>query len=166
MIGTLVSSSALLACLVAVPVTFVVLFAGVIGPNVASGAMGALLAFVLPAVSPGTASVIPDRLAGWWLASVVSTAAVLLLSPKSPGDKLRGSAVTLATTLAAEVDAMADGTATPEQHAACVAAKHGLITTFAATPYRPTGLATADQALEPSVSTERPAKLTSSQRVR
>ncbi|MBV9208386.1 MAG: hypothetical protein JO037_23945, partial [Actinobacteria bacterium] len=55
-IGTLVSSSALLASLVAVPVTFVVLFAGAIEPNAASGAMGALVPFVLSAVSAGTAS--------------------------------------------------------------------------------------------------------------
>ena len=80
-IGTLVSSSALLATLVTLPVAFGVLFAGAIGPNWASGAMGSLLAFVLPAVSAGTASTIPARLAGWWLASVAGTAAVLLLSP-------------------------------------------------------------------------------------
>ena len=80
-IGTLVSSSALLATLVTLPVAFLVLFAGAIGPNWASGAMGSLLAFVLPAVSAGTASTIPARLAGWWLASAAGTAAVLLLSP-------------------------------------------------------------------------------------
>ena len=81
-IGTLVSSFALLATLVTLPVAFLVLFAGAIGPNWASGAMGSLLAFVLPAVSAGTASTIPARLAGWWLASVAGTAAVLLLSPR------------------------------------------------------------------------------------
>ena len=32
--------------------------------------------------SAGTASTIPARLAGWWLASVAGTAAVLLLSPR------------------------------------------------------------------------------------
>ena len=81
-IGTLVSSSALLATLVTLPVAFLVLFAGAIGPNWASGAMGSLLAFVLPAVSAGTAAMIPARLAGWWLASAAGTAAVLLLSPR------------------------------------------------------------------------------------
>ena len=35
---------------------------------------GALLTYVLPAASPGTISMIPDRLAGWWLASIAGTA--------------------------------------------------------------------------------------------
>ena len=39
------------------------------------------------------------------------------------------------------------GTATPEDVAACQAAKHTLMNAFASTPYRPTGLATADQAM-------------------
>jgi len=43
-VGTLVSSSTLLASLVTLPVTFVILFAGAIEPNAASGAMGALSA--------------------------------------------------------------------------------------------------------------------------
>ena len=52
----------------------------------------ALLGYVLPVASAGGASTIGPRLAGWWLASVVGTIAVLLLSPKSPGDRLRATA--------------------------------------------------------------------------
>ena len=67
-----VSSSTLLAAIVTVPVAFTVFFAGVIGPNAASGAIAALLPYVLPAASPGTVSMVPDRLAGWcWLRSSV-----------------------------------------------------------------------------------------------
>ena len=51
-IGTLVNSSTALAAIVTVPVTFAVFFAGVAGPNAASGATGALLAYILPAASP------------------------------------------------------------------------------------------------------------------
>ncbi|HEY2577465.1 MAG TPA: FUSC family protein [Streptosporangiaceae bacterium] len=146
-IGTAVSGITWLAALVTIPVAFGLFFAGVAGPNAASGVTAALLAYVLPVASVGTVSAIPDRLAGWWLASVVSTAAVLLLSPRSPGDRLRGSAAASAAALATQLDAVADGAVTPEQLAACTEAKHNLMTTFAATPYRPTGLATADQAL-------------------
>jgi uncharacterized membrane protein YccC len=146
-IGTAVSGITWLAALVTIPVAFGLFFAGVAGPNAASGVTAALLAYVLPVASAGTVSAIPDRLAGWWLASVVSTAAVLLLSPRSPGDRLRGSAAASADALATQIDAVAAGAVTPEQLAACIEAKHNLMNTFAATPYRPTGLATADQAL-------------------
>ena len=91
-IGTLVSTSTALAAVVTVPVVFVILFAGLLGPNVAAGAPGALLAYVLPTVTAGGASTIPDRLAGWWLVSVVGTAAVLLLARAQPADRLRGAA--------------------------------------------------------------------------
>src|SRR5690242_7961478 len=150
-IGTLVSSSTLLAALVTVPVAFAVFFAGVIGPNVAAGAIAALLPYVLPAASPGTVSMIPDRLAGWLLASVVGTAAVLLLSPPSPGDKLKRSAANLASELVSELEAMLRGDARPEQLEACIAAKHELLSQFTSTPYRPTGLGAADQALANAV---------------
>ncbi len=53
------------------------------------GVTGCLFAYVLPIASAGSASVLPSRLEGWWLASAASTAAVLLLSPRSPGDRLR-----------------------------------------------------------------------------
>jgi len=146
-VGTAVSGITWLAALVTIPVAFGLFFAGVAGPNAASGVTAALLAYVLPVASAGTVSAIPDRLAGWWLASVVSTAAVLLLSPRSPGDRLRGSAAASADALATQLGAVANGAVTPEQLAACIEAKHNLMNTFAATPYRPTGLATADQAL-------------------
>ena len=39
------------------------------------------------------------------------------------------------------------GTATAADTEACLAAKHQLMTAFASTPYRPVGLATADQGM-------------------
>src|SRR6185437_10658939 len=92
-IGTLVSWNAFLAAAVTIPVAFAIFFAGVAGPNAAGGITGALLAYVLPVASAGTAATIPSRLAGWWLASVVCTLAVLLLSPRTPGDRLREAVV-------------------------------------------------------------------------
>jgi uncharacterized membrane protein YccC len=146
-IGTAVSGIDWLAVLVTIPVTFGIFFAGVAGPNAASGVTAALLAYVLPVATPGTMGMIPDRLAGWWLASVVGTAAVLLISPPSPGDRLRAAAAGSARTLAAQLEASARGTATTADHDAYLAAKHELLNAFASTPYRPTGLATADQGL-------------------
>jgi hypothetical protein len=150
-IGTLVSSSTALAALATVPVTFAVFFAGVAGPNAASGVTAALLAYVLPAASFGTLSMVPDRLAGWWLASVCGTAAVLVLSPRPGDDALRAACGTLADDLADELDAALAGTATEEQLSGLLAAKHALIARFTATPYRPTGLAAEDQALANAV---------------
>ena len=46
---------------------------------------------------------------------------------------------------------MLRGDAQPEQLEACIAAKHELLSQFTATPYRPTGLGAADQALANAV---------------
>ncbi len=146
-IGTAVNGITWLAVLVTIPVAFGIFFAGVAGPNAASGVTAALLPFVLSVATPGTISMIPDRLAGWWLASVVSTVAVLLLSPPSPGDRLRAAAAGSARALAAHLEASVSGTATAADTQACQAAKHELMSAFASTPYRPVGLATADQGL-------------------
>jgi fusaric acid resistance family protein len=146
-IGTLVSNTAWLAALVTIPVTFAIFFAGVASPNAQAGVLGALLAYILPACSPAAASTIGSRLAGWWLASAAGTVAVLLLSPKPPGDLLRARVAQAATALAAYLDAAVGGTATAENREAAVTARHDLTATFAKGPIRPTGLATTDQAL-------------------
>jgi uncharacterized membrane protein YccC len=146
-IGTAVNGITWLAVLVTIPVTFGIFFAGVAGPNAASGVTAALLPFVLPVATPGTISMIPDRLAGWWLASVVSTAVVLLIPAPSPGDRLREAAARSARTLGGHLEASARGTATAADTRACQEAKHQLMTAFASTPYRPVGLATADQGM-------------------
>src|SRR5438132_1414766 len=146
-IGTAVNGITWLAVLVTIPVTFGIFFAGVAGPNAASGVTAALLPYVLPVATPGTISMIPDRLAGWWLASVVSTAVVLLIPAPSPGDRLRAAAARSAHTLATHLEASARGTATAADTQACQEAKHQLMTAFASTPYRPVGLATADQGM-------------------
>src|ERR1700726_1330134 len=126
-IGTAVSGIQWLAVLVTIPVTFGIFFLGVASPNAASGAIAALFPFVLPVATAGTVSMIPDRLAGWWLASVVSTVAVLVFSPPSPGDRLRGAAAGSARALAAVLDAVTLGTATPADHQASHAAKQELM---------------------------------------
>ena len=114
-IGTLVSGTTWLAALVTVPVAFAIFFAGVAGPNAVSGSTAAMFAYVLPVASAGGAATIPSRLEGWWLASAVGTAAVLLLSPRGPGDRLRAAAAGLAGELASRVSAAANGDTTQPQ---------------------------------------------------
>jgi uncharacterized membrane protein YccC len=151
-IGTLADGNAAVAGLVTLVVAFLIYFGGVMGPNAASGATAALLAYVIAVASNGGVSTIPSRLGGWWLASVVSTIAVLTLSPRSAGDRLRQSAAELSRALAHHLQAAVDGTARPPDATATLAAKNKLVALFEATPYRPIGIATADQALASMIS--------------
>lgn len=150
-IGTAVSSSTTLAALVTLPVAFVVFFAGVTGPNAASGSIAALLPYVLPAASPETLSMVPDRLAGWWMASIAGTAAVLAITSPAGDDTLRTALGRVALALAEELEGCLAGSAEEAGLQACVAAKDDLLAAFTATPYRPTGLAAPDQALANAV---------------
>lgn len=147
-IGTAVNASLIAAIVATLVVVFAVLFAGVAGPNAASGCTAALLAYVLPAASPGTMAMIPSRLEGWWLASVAGTIAVLVFSPKSPGAQLTTAAANTARALADQLSAALRGDLSADYHKASMDAKKQLMATFTSTPFRPTGLATADQALD------------------
>jgi uncharacterized membrane protein YccC len=146
-LGTVASGSAWLAALVTLVVAFAIYFGGVVGPYAAAGVTGALLAYVIAVASTGGVAAIPPRLGGWWLASVVSTAVALLVPAPSPGARLRQSAAALARAIARQLQAAVDGTAGPADREATMAAKRELILRYDATPYRPTGLAAADQAL-------------------
>jgi uncharacterized membrane protein YccC len=144
-IGTLVSGTTWLAAVVTIPVTFAIFFAGIGGPNAASGSTAAMFAYVLPVASVGGVATIPSRLEGWWLASAAGTIAVLLLSPRAPGSRLRAAAADLAGELARAVRAGAAGES--DKPEPMRAAKERLRAAFTAAPFRPTGLATSDQAL-------------------
>jgi hypothetical protein len=146
-IGTLVSGTVWLAALVTIPVAFAIFFAGVIGPNMATGVIPALLAYVLPVATVAPASSIGFRLAGWNLAVIAGGLAVLLVSPKPPGDRLRASAAASARVLARQLMRGVDGTGSPQDREASLAARQQLLNIFAAAPLRPTGLAAADQGL-------------------
>jgi uncharacterized membrane protein YccC len=146
-IGTAVNSITVLAALVTLVVGFCVLFAGVLSANAASGATAALLAFVLPAASPGTVSMIPARLAGWWMASVAGTLAVLVLYSPPPVNRLRQAASGLAQSIADLLDAFIAGRSTPAKVDEVFGAKHELLAAFIGVPYRPTGLTVPDQAI-------------------
>ncbi len=150
-IGTAVSSTTWVAVVVTVPVVFAVFFAGVSGPNAAAGVNGALLAYVLPAASAGTASMIPERLGGWWLASLAGTAAVMLLSPPMPGDRLRPAAARVADALAEVIERALEGAPTRQSLGVAMKAKNALLEAFTATAYRPVGASAPDEALSNAI---------------
>jgi uncharacterized membrane protein YccC len=150
-IGTAVNSSTALAALVTIPVAFAVFFAGVAGPNAASGVTGALLAYVLPAATPGTLSMVPERLAGWWLASAAGTLAVLVLATPPVADRLRAAALGVTAVLADAIDMLLRDKASEAGLGPALEAKHALLSEFEATPYRPTGVTVRDQALADAI---------------
>jgi uncharacterized membrane protein YccC len=152
-LGTLCSQSAWLAGLAMAAVAFGVLFAGVVSSVLAGATTSLLLAFILPVSLPGPASSIPDRLAGWGLASVAALLAIALLWPAPARDPVRTAAIAacraLAARLRAEVASVLgrEPRPSPEEHRAAVdqadVAVEALHAVFFATPYRPTGLSTA-----------------------
>jgi Fusaric acid resistance protein-like len=112
---------------------------------------GALLVYVLPAASPGSVSMIPDRLAGWWLASVVGTVAVLALPTPAAGNRVRPAVAELAGVLADAIDGALRGDPGEKLLTDAIDSEHQLMATFGATPLRPTGLTVADQALASAI---------------
>jgi uncharacterized membrane protein YccC len=155
-LATLVSQSTVLAVVTMVLVGFGVLFAGVVSSVLAGATTSLLLAFILPVSLPGPVSSIPDRLAGWGLASGAALVAITVLWPAPVRNPLRDAAITACRELAARLradvaavlepssDALAAQRAAAESAANAVAA---LGQVFLAMPYRPTGLSTAARTL-------------------
>src|SRR5438309_3020112 len=151
-LGTLVSQTTWLAALAMALVAFAVLFAGVVSSVLAGATTSLLLAFILPVSLPATASSIPDRVAGWGLAALVSLPAIALLWPAPARSPVRAAAIgacrALAERLRADVTYMSGGggEGAEKVHRAAITraddAIHALHEIFFATPYRPTGLTT------------------------
>jgi uncharacterized membrane protein YccC len=151
-LGTLASQTPWVAAIGMAIVAFAVLFAGVVSSVLASAAPSLLLAFILPAASKAPLSDIPDRLAGWGMASAVAVVAIWLLWPAPVRDRLRPLASAACRALAARLQADIDYRLNPldpsvhDRHVQAVvdadAAVAALHESFLATPYRPTGLST------------------------
>jgi hypothetical protein len=156
-LGTLASRSAWLAAVAMALVAFGVLFAGVVSSVLAGATTSLLLAFILPVSLPGPTSSIPDRLAGWGLASGAALLAIALLWPAPARDPVRGAAIAgcraLAVRLRSEVAYVLGGgsDSLAAERDAAVARANGAVealhAVFFATPYRPTGLSTAARAV-------------------
>src|SRR4051812_24312716 len=150
--GTLASRSTAIATVAMAVVAFGVVFSGVVSSVVASATTALLLAFILPVSLPGTVSSIPDRLVGWGLAAGGALLAITFLWPAPAQNRLRGAAIgacrALGERLRVEVD-FALGRASRDDLDAAVARADAAVArlddVFFATPYRPTGLSTADR---------------------
>jgi len=108
-LGTLAAPHPVVAPLAMGAIALVVLFAGILGPEVASSATAVLLAFVLPVSFVGPLSVIPARVAGWAMGSAIAAAACLLWWPRPWRNPLRESLSTTAHALSALARAHAHG---------------------------------------------------------
>ena len=144
-IGTLVSGIEWLAAVVTVPVTFAIFFGGVAAERGLRRGRR-YFGYLLPVASAGNVRMIGGRLAGWWLASASRhRRAPAFCRARQANGCPQPQAGQLAAELASRLRAAADGEATRPE--AMRAAKEKLRGAFTAAPYRPTGLATADQAL-------------------
>ena len=156
-VGTLASRWPVVAAVAMALVAFGVMFAGVVSSVLAGATTSLLLAFILPVSLPGPVSSIPDRLAGWGLASAAALLAIALLWPAPVRDPVRSAAIAgtravahrlraqVAYVLGGQNDALAaDRDAAIAQADSAVEALHAV---FFATPYRPTGLSTAARTL-------------------
>jgi uncharacterized membrane protein YccC len=156
-VGTLAEQATWISTLAMAAVGFLVLFAAVVSSVIAGATTSMLLAFILPVTFAGPISSIPDRLAGWGMASAASLLAISLLWPAPTRDPLRSRAIAacraLAERLRADVAFLLGGAEhlPDEEHDEVVtrtdAAIVALHKTFLATPYRPTGLGTADRSV-------------------
>jgi uncharacterized membrane protein YccC len=153
-IGTLVSNAVWAAVLLMLIVAFVVIFLGVVSSVFAGATTALLLVFILPAATAAPASEIPDRLAGWSLASGAAFLAVWLLWPAPARSPLRTNSAAacraLATRLSSDVERVENKEA-PTTVAAVEPDPHDPVAVlqrqFLATPWRPTGLSAVDRAL-------------------
>ncbi len=153
-LGTLASRSVWISAVAMVLIGFAVIFSGVVSSVLAGASTSLLLAFILPVTLSGPASSIPDRVAGWGMASGAAMLAIVLLWPTPTRSALRGAAAAACRALAVRLRAaVAYGAGGGEQAAAAAEheravaeAKQAVVAmrrVFLATPFRPTGLSTA-----------------------
>jgi hypothetical protein len=156
-LGTLASQWLAVAVVSMAVIAFAVLFAGVVSSVLAGATTASLLAFILPVSLSGTASAIPDRIAGWGLAAVLSLPAITLLWPAPARNPVRGAAIDACHALAARLRAhvawvQSDGSSQARAaydavNADEAGAVEALQTRFFSTPFRPTGLTTDARAV-------------------
>ncbi|MFY9783849.1 MAG: FUSC family protein [Acidimicrobiales bacterium] len=154
-LGTLTSRTLLLSVLSMAIVAVVVLFSGVVSSVIAGATTSLLLVFILSTSEAVPASAIPDRLAGWGLASLVSPFALWLLWPTHSRNALRLTAATACRALAARLRAdvahwRGDGTLDDSAYHAAIEnadrATDTLHRGFLTALWRPTGLSVSSRA--------------------
>lgn len=151
-VGTLCSTNAVAAVGSMAVVGFLVLFAGVVSPQVVAASTAVLLTFVLPVSERAPASAIPDRLLGWVLAGAFCIPAALFVWAGRWHDPLRRSLAGAARAVAGLLDDAAGAGGVAGDHSGTDRALVALRDQYEATPYRPTGAGPTDVALTNLVS--------------
>jgi uncharacterized membrane protein YccC len=146
-LGTAVSTNKVAAVVAMAVVGFAVLFAGIVTPQAATASTAVLLTFVLPVAVAQPASAIGDRLLGWVFAGAACITACLFLWPPPWHDNLRRRLSDALMAVARLAGARARGEADPALRTDVTEALARLRTQFSATPYPPTGAASAAVAL-------------------
>jgi uncharacterized membrane protein YccC len=136
-LGTLSSRSPWLAAGAMAAVGFATLFSGAFSGYFAAGATGAILTFVLPVTIPAANSAIPDRLAGWGLATGAGICAVMLLWPPRRRAGLQQEAAGALRRVADVMDADVEQLA--QRATLARGAVEGLRARLLGTQHRPTG---------------------------
>jgi uncharacterized membrane protein YccC len=140
-LGTVVSTHKVAAVATMGVVAFVVLFAGIAAPQVATGATAALLTFVLPVAVAQPAAATGPRLLGWVFAGALCIPACLLVWPTPWHDELRRRLSATVSAIGHLAAAHAEGRRDPAANAEVTEQLGRLRIQFAATPYPPTGAA-------------------------
>jgi uncharacterized membrane protein YccC len=146
-VGTLCSRDPATAVVTTAVVGFVVLFAGLLGPQVAMASTAVLLTFILPVTEAAPASAIAGRVEGYLLGAAVCVPAALFVWPRRAHDPLRNLLATAARRMADLVALQADGRSDTAVLAAASRALDDVRVAFNATPYPPTGAGPNDVAL-------------------
>ncbi len=146
-LGTAVSTNKAAAVVTMGVVAFAVLFAGIVMPQAATASTAVLLTFVLPVAVAQPSSEIGDRLLGWFLAGAASITACLFLWPPPWHDNLRRRLSEAVNAVARLVGASARGETDPALQRDVTEALARVRAQFSATPYPPTGAASAAVAL-------------------
>ena len=147
-LGTVVSTHKVAAVVTMAVVGFIVLFAGIVAPQAATGSTAALLTFVLPVAVAEPPSQIGPRLVGWAIAAALCHprlhARVARPVARRAPAPLVGRGVGHRRRL---VRAHAEGRVDPGARAAVTEEVVRLRAQFGATPYPPTGAAPGAVAL-------------------
>jgi uncharacterized membrane protein YccC len=152
-LGTLASQRVWIAVVAMTAIGFAVIFSGVVSSVLAGASTSLLLAFILPVTLAGPVSSLPDRVAGWAMASGAALIAILLFWPTPARGPLRDAAAAACSALAVRLRAdvayliSGKGPSLAGDHERAVKDAEQAVATmhrvFLATPFRPTGLSTS-----------------------
>lgn len=134
--GTVASQSPWSSATVMAVGSFVILFAGVVSSQIARASTSIVLPLIVATALPATTGQVPQRLAGFATAALVSLVALRVLWPVPTVDPLRAPTIAACRSLASRLR-RSPGSSEPEGSAVAALGR-----AFLTTPFRPTGLST------------------------